>query len=488
MAWKNIIAKNSKISVLAGIIIAASFIALVPLPTLRGSYTPVFLTFFFIASGAYIFAILRLKRDCLSLKYIFGFGIIFRFILLFSMPTLSDDIYRYIWDGHLLNSGVNPYAFPVNAPLLDPLANSLRSLVNHNWMASPYLPASQLVFAIVEAIIPQSMLAFQVAAAFFDLLTGWFVLDILRLLGLPRKNVLVYLWNPLVIIEFSHSAHVDALMICFMMLAFWFLVKESQQKKGGSLGSVIALSAATLTKFLPILLIPIFIWRWDWKRQMIFAAVLFVALGVFIPGAGLGLFGPLDGTGVFGALRIYIQGWNYNSGIYHWLEVWLSGYATPGAVPVDLVGKTPIYMAKAITTILLAITVLLTGWLAWRIQKSDQQNIHDQNLALIRLSLLPLGAYLLLAATIHPWYVTLIIPFLPFLIPKDAQSPNIKLFLWPWVYFSIVVTLSYLTYLNPDNFRETTWVRLLEYIPLYGLLGWAFIQSKKSKNTQSLIV
>jgi len=477
----NIIAKNSNISIGAGIFIAASFIALIPLSSLRGPNIPVFIFSFFLASGAYSFAILRLKRDRLSLKHIFGFGIIFRFILLFTMPSLSDDIYRYVWDGHLLNSGVNPYAFPVNAPFLDTFATSLRNLVNHDWMASPYLPASQLVFAIVEALIPQSLLAFQVAAVFFDLLTGWLVLDILRLLGMPKQNVLIYLWNPLVIIEFSHSAHVDALMICLMMLAYWFLVKESQQIKSGSLGSVFALAAATLTKFLPILLVPIFSWRWDWKKRLVFAAILFVAFGVFIPGAGLGLFGPLNGTGIFGALRIYIQGWNYNSGIYHWLEVWLSGYATPGAVPVDLVGKSPIYMAKAITTILLGFTVLLTGWLAWRTERSSQQITPDQNLALIRLSMLPLGAYLLLAATIHPWYVTLIIPLLPFLIPKDAESPSIKLFLWPWIYFSLVVALSYLTYLDPDNYRETSWVRLVEYIPFYGLLGWAFIRNIRER-------
>ena len=456
---------------------AVCFLALIPLPSLRGVNTPVFLGTFFLASGAYLFTVFRLKREHLSVKFIFGFAIVFRLTLLFTEPSLSDDVYRYIWDGHLLSSGVNPYAFPVNSPLLDAFSVPLRNLVNHNWMASPYLPISQLVFAVVEGLAPQSTLAFQITAVIFDLLTGWLVLDILRLVRMPEQNVLIYLWNPLVIIEFSHSAHVDALMIFLVMLALHFFIKRN------SFGSAIALAASTLTKFLPILLVPILWWRWGWKERVVFAAILFAAVGIFIPGAGLGIFGAQDGTGIFGALRIYLQSWNYNSGIYHWLEIWISGYTTPGAVPVDIVGKTPIYIAKAITTILLVLTGILTAWLAWRKEKSDEETPNEQNLAQIRLATLPIGAYLLLAVTIHPWYVTLILPFLPFLLPKNAEFPHLKRFLWAWIYFSIAVALSYLTYLDPDNLRETTWVRLVEYIPLYGLLSWAFVAFiKKVRN------
>jgi len=489
MASKILIARSSNASIWAGTFITFCFTALIPFPSLRGSYVPTFLILFYSASAAYIFAIFRLHRDRISLKLIFGFAIIFRLILVFTTPSLSDDIYRYIWDGHLINNGVNPYAFPVNSPLLDSFAIPLRTLVNHNWMASPYMPTSQLVFAIVERIFPQNISVFKVAAVVFDLSTGWLVLDILNKLGLPRRNVLIYLWNPLVIIEFSHSGHVDAMMISFMMLAFWFLVKENHQRVAFLSGSVLGLAAATLTKFLPILLLPIFWWRWGWKSRGIFSLIIFLTLLLFVPGAGWGLFGPLDGTGIFGATRIYVQGWNYNSSFYHWLEVWLSGFETAGAVPVDLVGKTPIYIAKSITAALLAIIVLLTAWLAWRNEKLDQRILRDRNLALIRLAILPLGAFLVLTATVHPWYVTMIVPFASFYFPKTIDSATIKLFFWPWIYFSIAVTLSYLTYIDPSNLRETTWVRLVEYIPFYGLLSWAFIHAiRESKKPQPIIV
>jgi 4-amino-4-deoxy-L-arabinose transferase-like glycosyltransferase len=483
MIWKHLTSRGINLLVLAGILMAACFIALVPLPSLRGSYTPTFLVFFLLASGGYTLAIFRLNRDRVPIKVIFGFAIAFRFTLLFTSPSLSDDVYRYVWDGHLLNSGINPYALPVNSQVLDAFDIPLRALVNHNWMASPYLPVAQLVFAVVEFLIPQNILVFRATAVLFDLLTGWLVLDILRRLRLPGRNVLIYLWNPLVIIEFADGAHVDAVMIFFIMFAFWFLLKETHTDNSNSFGSTVALAAATLTKFVPVLLVPIFWWRWEWKNRIVFGSILLLAVGLFVPGAGFGIVGPLDGTGVFGALRIYFQWWNFNSGIYHWLEVLISGYTTPGAVPVEIVGQTPIYIAKAITVAFLGIAVFLTGWVAWKINKSDQQNNQEQVLILIRLAMVPLGAYLLFTATIHPWYVILIIPLLPFLYQKNAQSPNTKPFIWPWIYFSIAVTLSYLTYLDPNNLRETTWVRLVEYIPFYALLGWAigyvFVERKK---------
>ena len=38
-------------------------------------------------------------------------GLLFRLVLLFSTPSLSDDYYRFIWDGELISNGNNPYEF-----------------------------------------------------------------------------------------------------------------------------------------------------------------------------------------------------------------------------------------------------------------------------------------------------------------------------------------------------------------------------------------
>jgi hypothetical protein len=161
--------------------------------------------------------------------------------------------------------------------------------------------------------------------------------------------------------------------------------------------------------------------------------------------------------------------------------VWLSGYPTPGAVPVDIVGTRPIYLAKAITSALLLSALALTAWLSWRIERKSTNDLQKQGLAIFRLALIPLGAYLLLTPTIHPWYATLVIPLLPFL---GNLRPLVK-HLWPWAYLSLSVPLSYLTYLDENNLREIGWVRVVEYFPLYFLLLWALLTDlKQRKNSQ----
>ena len=465
------------ISLLAGLGIFLCFVALIPFPSLRGPNVIQFIIFFLLAGGFYIFTVLRLDHDRIPLTAIWLMALLFRFALLANTPTLSDDVYRYLWDGHLFTNGVNPFAFPVNSHLLDPYDTALRGLVNHNWMASPYLPSAQLYFALVERIFPQSILAYQIAGGMLDLLTGVLVMDILRMLGLPRRRVLIYLWNPLIVLEFTHGAHIDALMIFLVMASFWFIVRAkpgSKNERVHLIGSVTSLATATLTKALPaLLLLPLFLRRWGWLRVLSYLALLIVVSALFALGAGWGLSGPLDGTGLFGALRIYARYWNYNSGIYHWLEVLMTGYQTPGAVPVDMVSEAPIWFARWSTTALIGFTSLVTGVWAWRRddpQKSDQKT---RNLFLLRLAVLPISTYLLFTTTLHPWYLTLILPFLPFLLPGKDEVTSVGRFIWPWIYFSCVVVLSYLTYLDPQNYQEFYLVRQVEYIPLYLLLVWA---------------
>jgi hypothetical protein len=440
----------------------AGYVGMAILQDLR-HHIPTFLALYGVVCLGYGVAVwwsLRGPRRRSALLLILGLALLFRVTLLFTTPpTLSDDVYRYIWDGRLMNAGINPYAHAVESPLLDPFNSPLRALVNHGWMATPYLPAAQAFFATIYRLIPDSPLAFQLAAILLDLLTGGLVADLLRRCGLPRRGVLVYLWNPLVVVEFAHGAHVDALMICLMMAALWFLVAARS-----GLASAIALSAATLTKGLPVLLLPVVARRWGWRYTAAYTGLAVAICSLFASGAGWGLMGPLDGEGLFGALRIYTSYWNYNSGLYHWLEVLLSGHPTPGAVPIEIVGWQSILAAKLI------VAVALLGTLAAVWHRSRRL---ENDLTLLRLAVVPLVAYLLLATTIHPWYVTLIIPLLPFLPSLEKETSRTDRFLPPLLWLSAAVSLSYLTYRDLTNLREYDSVRVVEYVPTYLLLIWA---------------
>ena len=465
------------ISFFSGIILAVSLTFLIPLPNLRGPQVTAFLTFYLIAAAAYFIAVIRLGKDNLPLGIIWGFAILFRILLLFTEQSLSDDVYRFIWDGSLLRNGINPYAQAVKSPLLNIYENPFRALVNHDWMASPYLPAAQLLFLSVTGLVPGNIFSFQITSVILDLLIGWLVFDSLRRLSISPTGVLIYLWNPLIISEFANGAHVvDAWMIFLVLLAYWLMIRSNnliRRENLFNLGVILAMAGATLTKGIPALLVPIFLRRWRWKWLLLYLAIIFGTLFAFSSGAGWGIIGPLDGVGVFGALRIYMSWWNFNSSLYHWLEVILSGYRTPGAVPVEVVGQTPVLVARFFSSSIIFLISLLAGWWAWRMDSPQRANYLTRTLNLIRLSVIPIGAYLLLTHTVHPWYVAFIVPILPFLLPREEEDSLVSRFIWPWLYLSVAVSLSYLTYLDPNDLREYDPVRLVEYIPVFVLLIWA---------------
>ena len=80
---------------------------------------PAFWAGVFAAFLCYLIAgYLILRRPCGSLLLILGGALIFRLTLLPSTPTLSDDIFRYIWDGRVQLAGINPYLYAPDDPAL----------------------------------------------------------------------------------------------------------------------------------------------------------------------------------------------------------------------------------------------------------------------------------------------------------------------------------------------------------------------------------
>ena len=419
------------------------------------------------------------------LLYIFAGAILFRLLLLLTEPTLSSDIYRYLWDGYVANQGVSPYAYPINSPALDYLEAPIRSQANHAWMASPYLPAAQFLFGSVTRIAPIAPSSIQVAMAVVDLLNGLMLVTLLARVGLARKWAVIYLWNPLVILETTHGAHVDAWMILLTLGALLFAFGDEKREVALSASSwqgsrrivdrlryLLAptlLGLATLTKILPVLLMSVLFWRWRWGRLFLYGAVCVAFLAAAGFRAGWGLIGPLDGHGLFGALRIYGDQWNFNSGLFHWLEVALRdnlGFSAEGALS----------WAKRMVGLGMLVTLLLVWWRSWRVQNPR---------TLIRLMFVPLAAYVLLSPTFHPWYLLYLLSFLPFLAPSKDELWQQWLLLVPWIYLSGALFLSYLTYLDPQNLREYEWVRRTEWLPtlallLIGLAMW--LPQRQSRN------
>ena len=439
-------------------------------------------------------------------RLIWAGAVVFRLLLLLTTPTLSDDVYRYLWDGYVANNGVSPYALPVDSSQLDALNIPLRSLVNHSWMASPYLPAAQWLFAGVTGLAPLRPLSMQVAMVAIDLLNGALIVALLIAARLPGRRVLIYLLNPLAVVESAHGAHVDVWMIFLTLLAVWLalgrrsdegrrsgfskevrLLTKAGLLRPGLLGrynflpkidavarmwlAPIALGLATLTKILPVLLLPIFFWPWRWRRLLLYAVTVGVPIALAGSRAGWGLTGPLDGRGFFAALRIYGDRWNFNSGLFHWLETALTQSRLLNLDPASA-GQ----VAKSIVALSM-MAVLLAVWMRARHTR--------QTRARIRLMAVPLMAYVLLAPTMHPWYLLFLLAFTPFLAPGADEWWGGWWAVAPWLYLSGALFLSYLTYVNPLDLREFEWVRRVEWIPALALLvaGGVSLLLRNSRST-----
>ena len=447
-----------------------------------------FLVWFGTAFSAYAVAVFWLERwwhrrgrgnatsrsgvkEFYLLVWIWCGGCLFRWLLLQTFPTLSSDVFRYMWDGYVTANGVSPYAFPINAAQLDWLDVPFRAQANHAWMASPYMPAAQWFFGAIALFYPLDPNSFQAAAVFFDLGTAFILSRLLASVGLPSHRLLIYLWNPLVVVETAQGAHVDSLMVLLMMWAVYAMVRSATavsrvRQSGGmvsdsgrpsfSLLAPTLLALATLTKLIPVFLTPIFWWRWNWGSRLLYG---YLTIGMLVSPAlraGWGLSGELDGRGLFGALRIYNAQWKFNSGLFRWLEDWLDsmGIADP--------------MAQAQEISYFLMFLLLLG--VWR----QCSHFNSELRSVLRWLAVPLGGYLLLATTVHPWYLLALMPFLPFLAPGDDEPTRFWLWPLPWLWLSGTVALSYVAYIDPENLRDLDWVRLLEWLPTLCLLGIAF--------------
>ena len=106
-----------------------------------------------------------------------------RVVFLCAEPTLSDDVYRYIWEGFVSIQGGNPYLHPPAAPVWDSLGLvDIRMRVNHPEISAVYPPLTLWIFGILASIsaVP---LVIQAAMGLADVGVAWMLGRILQRRG-----------------------------------------------------------------------------------------------------------------------------------------------------------------------------------------------------------------------------------------------------------------------------------------------------------------
>ena len=90
-----------------------------------------------------------------NFRLLFLSGILFRFCLIFSIPALSDDFYRFVWDGRIQQLGINPFDFTPTQFIKqhsDPLLHKIFPYLNSPDYYSVYPQICQSIFKIASGI------------------------------------------------------------------------------------------------------------------------------------------------------------------------------------------------------------------------------------------------------------------------------------------------------------------------------------------------
>ncbi len=438
------LAKQSKALIGLGFLLEAGLLLLLLVTGVyRGSY--LLEIFFWLPFAIYLLTIWWISKTDkpASLKQtsalVLLFALVFQVTLLFSPNPLSDDIYRYNWDGKVFNHGLNPYAHSPDADQLQPLRDASWEKVQNRNVHTFYPPLSQLVFAAAYLISP-SPFTLRLFSALFYLLSVGVLILILKELGLDGRYSIVYAWSPLATIEFANSGHIDSLAILLTLLSFLALLKRKSALSSAALG------LGVLAKFYPLLFAGLFLPRWGRKGTLVFAGVITAFYLPFL-GAGAGLF----------------QGFSYFMG---------RGFFNGSLFPL-LSGSLGTMMEKpdALLVSKVLVGAIFLGFLAYLLylySRSLRQGGKD--LLLLKYSFWLVGAFLLLSPTVQPWYLTWVLPFLCFF--RSAG----------WILLTGTVILArsiYIGYEAAGTWQEMGWVRLVEYGPPYLLMLYGLVRGIK---------
>lgn len=390
-----------------------------------------FLLLFSIAFSLYLF-IFKYVDNHHDFLFFIGTGLLARAGLILAWPGLSDDLYRFFWDGVISNQGLSPYAMTPseiykqgqNIPsyLLEDIYPYLSSADYY----SVFPPLTQKFYQIATYFTADNIYHSAIIMRIFIIAAEsgiiYLLLKLLPALQYQQKNALLYALNPLIIIEFSGNLHPEVIMLFFFLFAFWWMLK-----KRWFLFSLF-FSAAILSKLTVLLLLPLFIRRLGWRH---FAYSLLIISTICLSAYSLlGIFTYPDHY--LASLQLYFQSFEFNASFYYFFR-WI-GYHLTGHNMIYWIGPALMAVASA-------------GFLFFYVL----QYLNDKGILIRGLFLFTI--FLFASTTVHPWY--LLFP-LTFCLFSPYRFPVI------WSFFII---FSYLSYTS-DPYSEWIWVVFWEYMIL----------------------
>jgi alpha-1,6-mannosyltransferase len=401
------------------------------------------------------FLVLR-RRSPVSAALVVGAAIVFRLTLWPLYPALSDDVFRYRWEGKLQAAGGNPYEVRPNDAAWNSLRDETFTSVPGRDFRAVYGPLMEeiewMTYRVVSRFVARPFAQafwFKVPSALFDLGAMAALWLLLKRKRIPTERILIYAWSPLPLIEFSGTGHNDSIVIFFVLLALLAIhVGQVPDLPSGDsngskracrepaprsmLGAFTALGLAAVSKIWPAILFPIFIaWR---PRRSLWCLVSLPILAL----ATLPYFtSTVRWAGIDENFRYtsgFLGGWRNNDSLFGVL-LWAAG--------------NDFYLAKKLAFAVVCVTIAVVIALRWPPERG---------------ALAVIAVLLMVSANCHAWYLTWMLPLL-------VLYPVPPLLLW--VALAPLAHTAVIRWIAAGEWNGSTSVRYYEYVPVYvGLAIW----------------
>ncbi|WP_298487396.1 mannosyltransferase [uncultured Maribacter sp.] len=387
-----------------------------------------------------------------NFKFLLGVGVLFRLVFLFAEPNLSQDFYRFIWDGELLNNFKNPYLYLPKVLIEQkdlPIANA-QELYNGMGELSPkfysnYPPLNQLIFALASLLggktILGSITIMRISIILADIGIVYFGRKLLKNLNRSPHLIFWYFLNPLVLIELTGNLHFEGVMLFFFIWSLYLLSIDKWKT------SAVVYALSILTKLVPLLFLPLFLTHFKFKKSVPFYAIVGITTTILLaPFYSSEFIANYSET-----VGLWFSNFEFNGSIYNIIK----------HTAISFFDAKPWELIKAygkITPIITISIVLLFTFLR------DNKNLNT----LISSMLFILTIYYFISTTVHPWYIIFLTLLTLFTNYKYA------------VVWSSAVILSYWAYGQPD-FKENLWFLFIEYSSVFAIILYELITQRNKK-------
>jgi hypothetical protein len=294
----------------------------------------------------------------------------------------DNDMVRYVWDGRVQTLGYNPYAVTPADPAMARTHNDETREMPSRRARTPYPPGAQLFFRLVVSLHDSSR-AMKFALVFCDLMTMIVLWRWLAVTGRNEWLTLAYAWNPLVVLEVAHSGHIDALGALWITASAYWLARKRTSL------SVVAFVLAVTTKFLPIVLVPLYLGRVKVRDALVGCALFALLYLPFTSG----------GTVPLGAVPNVVAFIRFNGPVFRAL----AHLGTPQIAAAIAVGAG----------------FLIAVWARWQ-WRADEPAAWAW----------PMAVALAGAPVIYPWYLLYFTPFL-------CSALTAPLIVWTFTVFPV---------------------------------------------------